>query len=233
MAFPNVNPLIETFLEPTRIFLFGKRFPSLVYRAAPMSEGAGDAGDAALATVTAAVAAAGSATLPPAGELAGFSAPPDTKGARCRCRPGRSSGRCRAFGAEAGFARIYGFSFEGHYYKLPRPLLFLVRGDGHARAPEDPPAATGDDRQFNTRFTGIEGKDWQFGSDILVWAVDKHDIAVCLDLEIGRYEQVLLQWFIASEEEAANRSASASRSATSSRSAASFRSAALGPHQGR
>lgn len=232
MAFPNVNPLIETFLEPSRIFLFGKRFPSLVYQAAPMSEGAGDAGAAALATVTAAVAAAGSATLPPPGELAGFAT--NGAGGQLPMPPGPVERALREFGAEAGFARIYGFSFEGHYYKLPRPLLFLVRGDGHARAPEDPPAATGGDREFSTRFTGIEGKDWQFGSDILVWAVDKHDIAVCLDLEIGRYEQVLLQWFIASEEEAAaNRSASASRSALSSRSAASFRSAALGPHQGR
>ena len=138
------------------------------------------------------------------------------------------------------FARIYGFSFEGHYYKMPRPLLFLVRGDGRSRGRRI--AAAGGARAFNTRFTGIEGKDWQFANDIQVWAVDKHDIAVCLDLEIGSYEQVLLQsMIIASQEEGAARSAFASRgtamasrsTAMSSRSAASFRSAMLGPHQER
>jgi len=28
MTFPNINPLVETFLEPTRIHLFGKPFPT-------------------------------------------------------------------------------------------------------------------------------------------------------------------------------------------------------------
>src|SRR6478736_1197936 len=27
-------------------------------------------------------------------------------------------------------ARIYAFSFEGYYYDLPRPIVFLVHGDG-------------------------------------------------------------------------------------------------------
>ena len=36
MSFPNLNPLIETFLDPTRIFLFGKPFPALAYKANPM-----------------------------------------------------------------------------------------------------------------------------------------------------------------------------------------------------
>ena len=32
----------------------------------------------------------------------------------------------------ARLARIYGFSFEGHYYDLPRPVIMLVHGDGAA-----------------------------------------------------------------------------------------------------
>ena len=32
----------------------------------------------------------------------------------------------------AGFARIYGFSFEGHYYDLAKPVIMLVHGPGGA-----------------------------------------------------------------------------------------------------
>ena len=97
-------------------------------------------------------------------------------------------------------------------------------------------------RAFNTRFIGVEGKDWQFANDIRVWAVDKHDIAVCLDIEIGKYEQVLLEsMIIASQEDGGTRTAMASRgtamasrgTAMATRSAASFRSAMVGPHQER
>ncbi len=59
--------------------------------------------------------------------------------------------------------------------------------------------------------------------------MDKHDIAVCLDLEIGNYEKVLLDSYVAGQEE----SAGINRSAVSSRSATTFRSAAIGPHQDR
>jgi hypothetical protein len=32
--------------------------------------------------------------------------------------------------SEASFARIYGFSYDGAYYELPRPTLFLIHGEG-------------------------------------------------------------------------------------------------------
>ena len=34
------------------------------------------------------------------------------------------------FGPDARFARIYGFSFDGAYYDLARPVVFLVHGVG-------------------------------------------------------------------------------------------------------
>jgi hypothetical protein len=231
MSFPNLNPFIETFLDPTRIFLFGKPFPALAYVANPVGaiQGAAAGGAAAGAAVQAAVAYGDAAAPapPPPGE---FEVHP----------PGRVEQALLQAEEDGNFARIYGFSFEGHYYKMPRPLLFLVRGDGRSRVPEDLPAAPGGSRAFNTRFTGIEGKDWQFADDIRVWAVDKHDIAICLDLEIGNYEQVLLESTLDAQEEMGARSAGASRSAGSSRSramalrsAGSFRSAGHGPHQDR
>ena len=223
MAFPNLSAAFETFLEPTRIHLFGKQFPTLVYDTSAMD------GKATQALQP---------QQQPPREFETYTAatPVTAPAPDLPMPPGRVEQALRK--AEDGiFARIYGFSYEGHYYKLPRPLLFLVQGPGQSRAPENS-TATG---EFSTRFTGIEGKDWQFGSDIRVWAVDRHDIAVCLDLEIGKYDEILLQSMIALQEEGtargtamSTRSASQSRgTAMATRSAASFRSAMIGPHRDR
>ena len=45
-------------------------------------------------------------------------------------------------GKDCKLARIYGFSYEGHYYDLAKPALFLVHGDGvdaDTRADGSPP----------------------------------------------------------------------------------------------
>jgi hypothetical protein len=207
MPFPDIDPLVETFLEPTRIFLFGKRFPTLVYYPTPMSDREFEAFN-----------------VPEAGGDNNTGGP-----VKLPMPPGRVEQALRQAEAKGIFARIYGFSYEGHYYKMPRPLLFLVRGEGQARPPEE----AGDGyRQFNTRFVGVEAKDWQFGNDIRVWAVDKHDIAVCLDIEMDTYDQVLLQSQAAGLE-GALRSPQAYRSGEGVRSPFSFRSGSIGPHQAR
>jgi len=98
--------------------------------------------------------------------------------------------------ADAGacFARIYGFSYEGVYYDLPRPALFLVHGTGvpvteafpgvgtpaRARAPGEP------------SLTGVAAADFQFVDDLLVWSYDKFDYTIRLDVETGMFEDVLL-----------------------------------------
>jgi hypothetical protein len=124
-------------------------------------------------------------------------------------------------GDAGSFARIYGFSYQGSYYKLPRPVLFLVRSEGTPAAPE------GDGLQFSTRLTGVESKDWQFGSDILVWAVDTHDVAVRLDLEVGNFAQVLLQSSTSRRDEAVFRTHDVPRDG------AGFQARMIGPHQDR
>jgi hypothetical protein len=221
MPFPEIDPAFETFLEPTRIFLFGKKFPSLKYDPTSMSGGIDAAARAAAEkkeyedfTIPAAAKAALAADKPKEAELP--------------MPPSPVEWALRQVEDDGIFARIYGFSFEGHYYKLPRPVLFLVR-ENRARNPEE--VVVDGWRQFNTRFTGIEGKDWQFSGDIMVWAVDRYDMAISLDVEIGSYDQVLLQSFAASQEEGAARSAG--WNAWPSRNAASFRGKGWGAHQDR
>jgi hypothetical protein len=202
MPFPNIDPSIETFLEPTRILLFGKPFPTLRYDPNPMIQPAPGRES----------------------EFEPYASVP--AGADLPMPPGRVEQALRLVGDQGIFARIYGFSHEGSYYKMPRPVLFLVRGEGvRQRAPEDP-LENGATR-FTTRFTGVEAKDWHFGTDIRVWAVDKHDIAVRLDIEIGDFDQVLLQSL------AAGRDESAFRSHGYARGAANFQSRMFGPHQER
>jgi hypothetical protein len=200
-AFPQRRSMIETFLETTRIFLFGKPFPTLRYDPEPKEF-----------------------------EASTVSAPISEENLEAEATvqvdvpmpPGPVEEALRKMDDEGIFARIYGFSFEGHYYKMPRPLLFLVRNRGSSRRPEEPVSG-----EFSTRLTGVEAKDWQFGSDIRVWAVDKHEIAFRLDIEIGPYDEVLLQSLAAGREE------SAFRTAAYSRSAAYSQSMMLGPHQER
>lgn len=133
---------------------------------------------------------------------------------------------------EGPFARIYSFSFEGHYYKLPRPLLFLVAGDGEKV-------------EFSAQTTGIEARDWKFSEDLRVWTVDRKDLALCLDVEVANYEQLLLDSMIAFEEELAARGSAtargsvaargsvSARGSVAARGSASFRGSMLGPHQER
>jgi Pentapeptide repeats (8 copies) len=96
--------------------------------------------------------------------------------------------------ANATFARIYGFSFEGFYYDLPQPALFLVHGPGvaateaiaaigaphRARAPAEP------------SLSGVGAADFQIADDIMVWSYDKADYTVRMDVQSGMFEQVLL-----------------------------------------
>ena len=94
-------------------------------------------------------------------------------------------------GYDPAFARIYGFSFEGTYYNLPRPVIFLVHGEGQpasevkgrinrARAPGEP------------SLTGVGEADFQFSDEILVWSYDKADYTIRMDVETGMFEDVLL-----------------------------------------
>lgn len=122
---------------------------------------------------------------------------PDANKFRFRkIRPGRNTnlGQNHLLGSQfegGALARIYGFSYDGTYYDLPRPTIFLVHGDGElvtdptpvdnaARAPTDPTA------------TGLAAADFQFADKLRVWSYDKADYTIRMDVETGMFEQVLL-----------------------------------------
>jgi len=92
-------------------------------------------------------------------------------------------------GDDAQFARIYGFSYEGTYYELPEPTVFLVHGDGEsasaasgamARSPLDPSTS------------GVASAEYQMADGIMVWSYDKADYSIRMDVMTGMLEQVLL-----------------------------------------
>ncbi len=88
-------------------------------------------------------------------------------------------------------ARIYGFSYEGRYYDLPWPTMFLVHGPGDpvetlpgaarvSRAPEEPD------------HTGMAAQDFSFADDLMAWSYDRADLSIRMDVESGSFEQILL-----------------------------------------
>jgi hypothetical protein len=98
---------------------------------------------------------------------------------------------------QPNLARIYGFSYEGHYYDLAKPAIFLVHGPGN-----DPeawrPATTLPDARFDRApsdadRSGIARTGTSFAEDMRVWSYDKGDFSIRLDPENGPLEQILLQ----------------------------------------
>ncbi len=90
---------------------------------------------------------------------------------------------------EANFARIYGFAFEGTYYELPEPTVFMVHGDGDSAAANSGPRARS---PLDPSDSGVASADYQVSDDIRVWNYDKADYTVRMDVMTGMVEQVLL-----------------------------------------
>jgi hypothetical protein len=101
----------------------------------------------------------------------------------------------------AAIARIYSFSFEGTYYDLPRPALFLVHGPGLLvtnDSPKDGGGAGDPGRSIapgEPSLTGVAAADFQFADGIRVWSYDKADHTIRMDVEAGEFESVLLSPF--------------------------------------
>ena len=92
-------------------------------------------------------------------------------------------------------ARIYGFSFEGYYYDLARPAIFLVHGDGASvedlkSPPPPPPRASRAPAEADR--TGAAAQDYSFPEDMRVWSYDKGDFSIRLDIQTGSFEDILL-----------------------------------------
>lgn len=93
---------------------------------------------------------------------------------------------------DAQLARIYAFSYEGHYYDLAKPALFLVHGDGERaemRADAQPRAAVAPEQ---ADLTGVATEDYSYSEDIRVWSYDKGDFSIRLDIQTGPFDQILL-----------------------------------------
>ena len=78
---------------------------------------------------------------------------------------------------EAHFARIYAFSYEGAFYSLPKPCVYLVLGKGK--------------RPRNSKY-GLARKDWDFADNVRVWEVDRDQATLCCDIESGSMDDLLL-----------------------------------------
>ena len=123
-----------------------------------------------------------------------FPAPPTTAGARlvdARLPGGNNFLQRQLQAAGATLARIYAFTYEGHYYDLPRPMIFLVHGDGCDPEPK-PGASRGSRAPADEDRTGVASENYSFADDMKVWSYDKGDFSLRVDVETGTLEQILL-----------------------------------------
>jgi uncharacterized membrane protein YgcG len=100
---------------------------------------------------------------------------------------------------DARLARIFAFSFEGEFFLLSAPAIFLVHGAG--LDPDDPPptnVANEIEYQRLSRSPGLSSRtglgyqEGSLGRDIRVWIYDKNDHSMRLDLQAGPLDQILL-----------------------------------------
>ncbi len=108
------------------------------------------------------------------------------------------------FGGDARLARIYGFAYDGTYYEMPEPTIFLVHGEGDSATGgnlpygfklEDPGKDT--TRQaarapLDPSKSGVAAADYQMANDIRVWNYDQADYTIRMDIAAGQIEEVLL-----------------------------------------
>lgn len=113
---------------------------------------------------------------------------------RSRQRLGQNQFLDRQLSDDACFARIYGFSYEGTYYDLPNPTMFLVHGDGES-ATDNSPTGQGSRAPFGPSRSGVAAADYQMANDIMVWNYDKADYTIRMDVVTGMFEQVLLDLY--------------------------------------
>jgi len=96
----------------------------------------------------------------------------------------------------AKLARIYGFSYEGQYFDLTPPAIFLVHGDGSDPEAFRPGTTLPDARTSRAPAdadrTGVAYTDSSFSEDMRVWSYDKGDFTMRLDPMSGTFDDVLL-----------------------------------------
>jgi hypothetical protein len=101
-------------------------------------------------------------------------------------------------------ARIYGFTFEGAFYGLPKPSIFIVHGSGTRVGSWGYPSTLDQ--------SGVAAREWDFSgptnynanglgtppippqgpNDLWYWEYEKGDFSIRFDTEAGPFEQILL-----------------------------------------
>ncbi len=102
------------------------------------------------------------------------------------------SGSARKTVQMAKFARIYGFGFEGTYFEMPTPSLFLVHGDGEPATKTTGSGASAKLSNAGMSITGLATRDVKFSDDMRVWSYDQSDFTIRLDVQSGTFEEVLV-----------------------------------------
>jgi hypothetical protein len=94
------------------------------------------------------------------------------------------------------FARIFGFTYEGTYFDLQRPALFLVHGDGiDVDTPNlimDPNLHFLDRSPAGIGRTGLGTQAGAFAADVKAWAYDRADFTIRMDVDTGTFDTLLL-----------------------------------------
>ena len=90
------------------------------------------------------------------------------------------------------FAKIYGFAYEGTYYDLPAPVIFLVHGNGKSATDGDLPGNLASRAPNEPSKSGVAAASFQMANDIYYWNYDKADQTMRMDVMTGMVEQVLL-----------------------------------------
>lgn len=95
---------------------------------------------------------------------------------------------------EAKFARIYAFSYEGSFFNLPRPAVYLVHTEGREVKGAGLPARGKPDAQQPTiSDSGLVALDFDFEHDVRYWEYDKGDFTLRIDIASGTFDEILLE----------------------------------------
>lgn len=129
---------------------------------------------------------------------------------------GKGKGKNKFLGKQldkdAKLARIYAFSYEGAFYELPAPTIFLVHGPGESATgwvdDSVSPPTTKDNApgELKSRapnhpdLSGVAAADFQIADDIRVWPYDQADYSIRMDVMTGQLEQILLDIYFEIEE---------------------------------
>lgn len=98
--------------------------------------------------------------------------------------------RLNTSAAKPKLVRVYGFSYEGQYYDLGRPAIYLVYGEGQAV-------------DASIAATGLATEPPEFSANLLSWQFDQSDFSLRLEVDVGPIERILLETEIGPDQQRA------------------------------